>query len=98
MPEHVADIRNRLSADPAAMAIFESALHAAGCLDMHAEAYSRRFSVSELRILLVDSEFPRMIPFNVPAAVRWAQYELDLSLLTADSLQLAEVLQKLGVI
>ncbi|HCR1254486.1 TPA: PD-(D/E)XK motif protein [Pseudomonas aeruginosa] len=98
LPEHVADIRNRLSADPAAMAIFESALHAAGYLDMHAEAYSRRFSVSELRILLVDSEFPRMIPFNVPAAARWAQYELDLSLLTADSLQLAEVLQKLGVI
>lgn len=98
LPEHVADIRSRLEPDPAAMKLFESALHNAGYLDMHAETYSRRFSLGELRILLVDSEFPRLVPFNVPVAVRRAQYELDLSLLSADSLPLAEVLQKLGVI
>jgi len=98
LPEHVVDIRKHLSVDPAALALFESALHEAGYLDMHAESYNRRFSVRELALLLVDSEFPRLIPCNVPAEVRWAQYELDLSLLTANSLQLTEVLQKLGAV
>ena len=49
-------------------------------------------------MLLVDSEFPRLIPFNTPAAISWAQYEIDLSLIATDKLSLPEVLEQLGVI
>ena len=98
LPEYVAGMRETLKPDPAASNIFEVALHEVGYLDMQRESYFRRFSPRELRILLVDFSFPRLIPFNVPPSIRQAQYELDLSLLVAAHLPLSGVLNKLGVI
>ncbi|EJN39831.1 hypothetical protein PMI38_00678 [Pseudomonas sp. GM84] len=98
LTRYVTDIRSTLEPDPAALALFEKALHDAGYLDMHSENYSRKFLPTELRILLVDSDFPRLIPFNTPPAICWAQYEIDLSLIATDTLALPEVLEKLGVI
>ena len=98
LTEYVADIRSTLQLDLAALTLFEKALHDAGYLDMHSEYYSRKFLPIELRMLVVDSEFPRLIPFNTPAAISWAQYEIDLSLIATDKLSLPDVLEKLGVI
>lgn len=97
LPEFITDMRIRLEPDTAATRLFEQALIHVGYLDMHAELYSRRFSLSELRIHLVDSEFPRLAPFNVPTAIRRAQYELDLSLLSITNHPLADALEQLGV-
>lgn len=98
LPEHVADMRKRLEPDTAATRLFEQALLQAGYLDMHAEIYNRRFSSSEHRIHLVDSELPRLAPFNVHPAIRRAQYELDLALISINNHPLADVLEKLGVL
>lgn len=65
---------------------------------MQAETYTRRFSLGEIRIHLVDSEFPKLTPFNIPTPIRRAQYELDLALLPVDNCPLSDVLEKLGVV
>lgn len=98
LPESVSDLRCLLEPDPAATRLFEQALHQAGYLDMHAENYSRRFSLSEIRVHLVDAEFPRLTPFSIPTAIRRAQYELDLALILADNHSLTNVLEQLGVV
>lgn len=98
LPESVSDLRCLLEPDPAATRLFEQALHQAGYLDMHAENYSRRFSLSEIRVHLVNAEFPRLTPFSIPTAIRRAQYELDLALILADNHSLTNVLEQLGVV
>jgi hypothetical protein len=98
LTECVEDTRRLINADPAATRLFEQALFHAGYLDMHAEIYTRRYSLGEMRLHLVDLEFPRLAPFNVPPAIRRAQYELDLSLVTAMNHPLEDVLEQLGVV
>ncbi len=98
LPEYVADIRHRVEPDPAAMNLLERALHSAGYLDMHSESYTRQLSVSEIRIYHVDNAFPKLTPSTIPTAIRRAQYEIDLALLSADVHQLNGVLTKLGAI
>lgn len=98
LPEYVSSTRQLLEPDPAATRLFEQALLHVGYLDMQAEVYTRRFSPSEIRIHLVDSDFPRLTPFNIPTPIRRAQYELDLALLQVDNCPLSDVLEKLGVV
>lgn len=98
LPEAVTDLRCLLEPDSAATRLFEQALHQAGYLDMQAENYTRRFSLSEIRMHLVDAEFPRLTPFSISTAIRRAQYELDLALIPADNHLLVDVLEQLGVI
>lgn len=90
--------RKRLDADPAAMRLFEVAIHRAGYLDMHGAIYTRRFLLSEARLHLVEGAFPRLVPFNTSPAIRHAAYELDLSLVTATNHLLDDVLEQLGVV
>lgn len=98
LPEIVEDLRFQLVLDLAATRLFEQALHHAGYLDMQAANYSRRFLLNEMKIFLVDEDFPRLIPFKVPTAIRRAQYELDLALISAVNHPLADVLKQLGVL
>ena len=98
LAELVESTRQRLDTDPAAMRLFEQALLQAGFLDMHAASYTRRLLLSDTRVHLVDGTFPRLAPFNVPPAIRHAAYELDLSLVTATSHSLDNVLEQLGVV
>ncbi|MNJ16986.1 hypothetical protein D3C77_112570 [compost metagenome] len=97
LPELVGSFRTILKLDSAALHKFELNLIDAGYLDMHRDTYIRRFTLQELKILLVNSDFPRLIHANVPAAVRWATYQLDISIMTTEPLPLSGVLQKLGV-
>ncbi|QHF46004.1 hypothetical protein PspS35_20250 [Pseudomonas sp. S35] len=98
LPEIVEDLRSQLVLDLAATRLFEQALHHAGYLDMQAANYSRRFLLNEMKIFLVDEDFPRLIPFKVPTAIRRVQYELDLALISAVNHPLADVLKQLGVL
>lgn len=98
LPEFVDSLRTAFKSDSAALHKFELNLIDVGYLDMHQSAYIRRFTPQELKILLVNSGFPRLTPANVPTAIRWAQYQLDLSTVVTEGLPLSSVLQKLGVI
>ena len=98
LPEQVQQVRDLLEPDPAASRLFEYGLASVGYVDMEADIYDRRFSLTEVRIHLVDSNFPRLTPFNISQQIRRAQYELDLSLLSAENLPLIDALEQLGVV
>lgn len=97
LPEQVAEIRRLLEPDSSSLRLFEQALLMADYLDMHEEVYIRRYLLGEMKIHLVDSSFPRLVPFNISSAIRRAQYELDLSLIDAEDHSVLEVVKQLGV-
>ncbi len=98
LPELVAELRARLEPDSASLRMFDRALDHAGYLDMHAQGYSRRYSLGEVRLHLVNGEFPRLTPCSVPPAVRRANYDIDLGLVPPGHLDLAAVLAQLGAV
>lgn len=96
--DRVQALRRLLDSDPAAAARFENALLHAGYVDEHAEHYTRHMIVSELRFVLVNETFPRLVPGNVPAAIRRARYELDLDAIGAQAFPVAKVLELVGAV
>lgn len=98
LPELVTDLRHILVADFAAAELFEQALCQVGYLDMQSEMYTRHFSLGEIRLHLIDTNFPRLIRANLPTAIRQAQYELDLASISAENYPLTGALEQLGVI
>ena len=91
-------IRSHLDADHAASILFEQALLDVGYLDMHSENYTQRYQLHEIRIHLIDSEFPRLTSSNTPPGILRAQYELDLSLVSAEDYSFDTTLIALGVL
>lgn len=98
LPQLVKEMRAFLELDQAASSLFESALLAAGYLDMHADGYERNFTLGEMKVFPVDVEFPRLVTSNVPSAVRRAQYDLDLALVPVESQTVTGMLSRLGVV
>src|SRR5690606_11201656 len=96
LPHLVKEMRSIIEPDQAAASLFESALLAAGYLDMHADGYDRKFVFSEMKVYLADKDFPRLVPFNIPGAIRRAQYDLDLALVSVESQTMTDVLVHLG--
>lgn len=95
LPERVSRLRDRLSGDAAAT--FERRLLQAGYLDGHAADYGRRLETAPPRILVVDDAVPRLRRSDVPAAIRSAEYELDLDAITTGPITMSDMLTRLGV-
>jgi hypothetical protein len=89
--------RETLKSDPSVSKVFENALLDVGYLDIHSESYTRRFVVSEVLIFGIEYNFPRLVPHNVPNAIRRAQYEIDLALVAPKRLTLLELIKSLGI-
>jgi hypothetical protein len=98
LPERIAVIRERLTIDPSALALFENAMLHSGYWDAHADRYTRHFSVSSIDFRLVDEAFPRLIPGSVPAGVRRARYEIDLDAVAGKAFSLDEVIELIGMV
>ncbi|NNJ14573.1 PD-(D/E)XK motif protein [Pseudomonas putida CSV86] len=97
LPSFVNTLRAIINTDASTSKKFESSLVDAGYFDIHEDFYVRHFSVSEIKIMLVDSDFPRLTSANVPAEVKWAKYQLDISAATIKTEPLAYILRTLGV-
>lgn len=98
LPEMVALITETLHPDWDAENTFAEKLIAAGFHQAHSVRYGRRFQVVEIRILKVDSSFPRLTPSSVPAGIHSARYEINLDNLAANTLSLDVVLKDLGIL
>lgn len=98
LPERVAEMEERLAADPAAASAFRERTFAAGYVDSHADKYTRRFLDKEAHVHTVTDGFPRLVRGNIPAGVSKALYEIDLSRVTGHRTDLKAALQELGVI
>lgn len=98
LPQLINNLRAVFESDQAASKMFESSLLSAGYWDMHEESYTRHFLLNEMRIHLVNEEFPRLVPCNVPTAIRHAQYGLELANLSIENKNMSHILSELGVL
>lgn len=98
LPERIVAMRERLSIDTSALALFENAMLHSGYLDAHADHYTRHFSANSIYFKLVDGAFPRLIPGSVPAGVRRARYEIDLDAVVGKSFSVNEVIEMIGIV
>lgn len=97
LPQHIKQVREKLTDDPEALRRFESSMLHAGYLDSHESMYTRTFSLAELIIYRVDENFPRLTPFNVSVGVLRAKYEIDLGLVQSEKTDVVNALIDLGV-
>ncbi len=81
LPGIVDMLRNRLLGEPITLSVFESRLLHAGYLDALADHYTRRFETVGMIVFEVTESFPGLTRDKVDAAMRQAQYELDLDVL-----------------
>lgn len=98
LPEQIDGLRNILSKTPEALAMFNSALLNVGFLEGKSNCYSRRFLLSEKKIMRVFDEFPRITRADVKIEIRKAKYELDLDMITGCDIDFLEVLYQLKAI
>lgn len=87
-----------LAGNSEAIRIFSEKLLAVGFFISHAELYSRRFVMSDIRILEVNAEFPRLTMGMVPNGIKRVVYEIDLDKAHGDNLGLSWILKRLGVL
>jgi hypothetical protein len=98
LPSFVSEIRQVLSCDASAEALFGERLLAAGYLDAHADSYYRCFTRAGTRIIEVVEGFPRIVPRTVPEGISRVAYEIDLDQVGGMGITVIEALEKLGVI
>ena len=79
LPELIGRIRSTLVASDAAAAVdFDASLIETGYLDIHSDAYSRRFAVRSSTWLNVANDFPRLTRGTVMQGVTDASYSVSL--------------------
>lgn len=98
LPEFAGSVRAALEGDVEANRHFADRLLAAGYHDSHADRYSRRIAIEEIRVVQVEEGFPRMVPGNVPEGVRNVTYEIDLDRVPGPGVDLINALNRLGAI
>lgn len=98
LPELVAEMRDVAAGEAEAMRLLSERLIAAGYLEVHAERYVRRFTLTDTRVVEVKDVFPRLTTGNVPLGVTKATYEIDLDKAAGPSIPTADALKKLGAI
>lgn len=95
LPDLVANTRDVIAGDAVAERLLAERLIASGYRDEHIANYSRRFELQEMRVFRVGEGFPRLTPHTVPAGIKWASYEIDLDITTADDLDIRGALAEL---
>lgn len=98
LPQLIAHLRVVLQMDPEAAGHFETSLLHAGYLDRYLDNHTRRFSLLELLVWRVDENFPRLVPFNVPAGVSGARYDIRIESKQTGRVSLHRALKELGVL
>lgn len=98
LPELVAEMHDVIAGEAEAVRLLSERLIAAGYFDAHADRYSRRLSLHDIRIIEVTEFFPRLTPGNLPLGITKATYEIDLDKAPGSSISAADAMKKLGVI
>ncbi|VWC46460.1 hypothetical protein BLA6863_07454 [Burkholderia lata] len=98
LPDLIATVLEALKDDTEATRLLSERLLAAGYFDAHRERYARRLAVSEIRLIEVKDDFPRLTLGNVPIGIIHATYEIDLDKIISDNVTVVDALKKLGAI
>jgi len=95
LPEFSRSLREYLSADPSALALYDSRLMRAGLFEIHTDSYIRKFQHMNTLVFSVDENFPRLTSGNVRPEIRRANYEIDLSLVKYSNTDLSIAIKTL---
>ncbi|XDZ51501.1 PD-(D/E)XK motif protein [Neisseriaceae bacterium CLB008] len=90
-------VATKLKSYPGELAKFNNLLLRCGYLESDAECYIRKFKVEKSLFWLVDENFPRLVPENIAVYINKAQYEINLTPLMIDSVEMKIVVQRLGM-
>jgi hypothetical protein len=80
------------------MNAFDTRLLQLGYREDDSVNYSRRFTVVGHKLMLVNSDFPRLIRANVRPEIVRATYDVELDLITNAEIMIDQALVQLGVI
>ena len=94
LPEMIDAVRNEIGDQ--GRSAFERSLLLAGYEDAYAAEYRRGFVPVDQRVFVMAEDFPRLSRSGTPLAVRSAEYELDLDLVTAAAIELDDILPAPG--
>lgn len=98
LPAQVMHVRQKLTTASVALALFNSLLLSLGYLDEDSGKYNYSWSVSEVRLLPIEGDFPRLTRNSVSAAIRDVRYALDLNQLQSRPVTLIQALSEVGAI
>lgn len=98
LPEFVAAMRAAIQGDAEAARLLSDRILAAGYIDAHENRYPRRFTLNEIRVVMVGENFPRLTQGSVPSGIVRAMYEIDLDKAPGDNVGLDAALKQLGAI
>jgi Putative PD-(D/E)XK family member, (DUF4420) len=90
-------IREKIKGDVIAETMFEELLIYAGYLDMEAGYYDRKLKLIKSLVFLINSTFPRITSSVIHQNIRSVMYEIDISSLHYQELDLNKLLKQLGV-
>lgn len=76
---------------------FEALLMVMGYMDDHAPLYGRTLTIKNAMAFRADGTMPRLTRAALPAAVRSAEYVLDLDALGVPAIALSELINELGL-
>lgn len=96
LSETVVRLRERLATSGSAR-MFDALLLVMGYMDEHALSYSRRFVPSEVRAFPLDGNLPRLSRSILPAAIRSANYTLDLDAVQTSFVTCDQILEAFGL-
>lgn len=96
LSETVSRLRGRLATSGSAR-MFDALLLVMGYMDEHAASYSRRFIPSEIRGFPLDEKLPRLTRSLLPAAIRSANYTLDLDAVQISSVTCDQIFESFGL-
>lgn len=98
LPEFVAVMRATVHENAEAKRLLSERLLAAGYIDAHEGRYPRRFVLSDIRVVMVGENFPRLTHGKVPSGITRAMYEIDLDRAPGDNVGVDAALKQLGAI
>ena len=97
LPMLIELIRKQLKEDPSLKNEFDTRLLRSGYLDEHSTAYDRLLRLVDSLMFEIDSNFPRLTPDSVNPLIKSARYEIEISKLSSNKINLDEILNKVGV-
>src|SRR5690606_35214378 len=89
LPGRAAELHNQLAEDSAAQFMLGDKLLRAGLLPNTENRYTRKFTHLSTRLLRVTEGFPRLTSGNIANEIRSARYEVDLDLISSQSVDLS---------
>jgi len=97
LSELIQMLRDTIKSDKSALSAFERKILFSGYRMEDQAEYFRKFRVREESCFQVDDNFPRLTPYNVPAGILKASYEINLESVQSKKTDFEQIIQMIGL-